>query len=386
MLKFIDADSHVYEIEETWNWLPKKFQSRRPIPITIPPEQAPYMGVNNSFWFVDGKSVQWTWGKGTVQIGCPLTSVHAKRKAYGVEHQSLSDINLRLKALDDAGIDVQVIYPTLFLTKLTDDDEFESALQISYNHWIAERTSLSNRLRWVAMLPLRTPEAAVKEIERAKKAGAVGLVTLGTVESKMLHAPEFDKVWAAAAANDLPVAVHVGWSEPGTRNMCDDHMSSLNVSFTLPLLMGFFSFTGGGILDRHRDLRVIFLEGGAGWLPWFYERIDHYYPVASFFRKNAGLPLLPARAPEAVKDRIYLTCEADETMLPQVIDFIGEDHILAAEDMPHLEAREGSGHELAERSDLTDVQKRKILVDNTVRFYKLDPATLPERRVAAVTK
>ena len=383
MLNFIDADSHVYEVEETWDYLPKKFQSRRPIPITIPPEQAPYMGVNNSFWLIDGKAAQWTHGPGTVQIGCPLTSVHALRKAYGTGHQSLRDVPQRLKAMDDAGIDVQVIYPTLFLTKLSDDDEFESALQISYNHWVAERAAQSKRLRWVAMLPLRTPQAAVKEIERAKKAGAVGVVTFGTVESKMLHSPEFEDVWAAAAANDLPVAVHVGWSDPGTRNMCNEHMSSLNISFTLPLLFGFFSFTGGGILDRHRKLRAIFLEGGSGWLPWFYERIDHYYPVASFFRKNAGLPLLPSQSPEAVKDRIYITCEADEMLLPQAIKFLGEDHILAAEDMPHLEAREGSGNELAERSDLTDVQKRKILVDNTARFYNLDPATLPERSAVA---
>ena len=139
MHNFIDADSHVYEVEETWNYLPKKFQSRRPIPITVPPEKAPYMGVDNSFWLVDGKAIQWTWGSGTVQIGCPLTSVHALRKAYGTGHQSLMDVPMRMKALDGAGIDVQVIYPTIFLAPLTEDDEFESALQISYNHWIQER-------------------------------------------------------------------------------------------------------------------------------------------------------------------------------------------------------------------------------------------------------
>ncbi len=383
MLNFIDADSHVYEVEETWNHLPKKFQHRRPIPITIPPEKAPYMGVDNSFWLVDGKAIQWTWGSGTVQIGCPLTSIHALRKAYGVGHQSLMDVPMRLKAMDGAGIDVQVIYPTIFLAPLTADDEFESALQISYNHWIQERCAESKRLRWAAMLPLRTPDAAVKEIERVKKAGASSVVTFGTVGSKMLHAPEFENVWAAAAANDLPVAVHVGWSDPGTRFMCDEHASSLNISFTLPLLFGFFSFTGGGILDRHPKLRAIFLEGGSGWLPWFYERIDHYYPVASFFRKSFGLPLLPSKSPESFKDRIYLTCEADEVLLPQVIEYLGEDRILCSEDMPHLEAREGAGNEILERTDITKEQKRKILVENTASFYNLDLASLPSRNVEA---
>ena len=379
MLNFIDADSHVYEVEETWNYLPKKYQSRRPIAITVPPEKAPYMGVDNSFWLVDGKAVQWTWGNGTVQVGCPLTSEHAKMKAYGTGHQSLMDVPMRLKAMDNAGIDLQVIYPTLFLISLSEDDDFESHLQISYNHWVAERCAESNRLRWVGVLPMRSPDLAVKEIERVKKAGAVGLVTFGTVGSKMLHAPEYDKVWAAAAAHDLPVAVHVSWSDPGTRNMCNEHMSSLNISFTLPLLMGFFSFTGGGILDRHPKLKAIFLEGGSGWMPWFYERIDHYYPVAHFFRKSFGLPLMPSKNPESFKDRIYVTCEADEQLLPQVIEYLGEDHVLAAEDMPHLEAREGSGNELLGRSDITEAQKRKITVENPASFYNLDLSKIPLR-------
>src|SRR5262244_2435322 len=79
-MKVIDADSHVYEVEATWDHLPKEFQARRPLPITIAPGDAPYMGVDNSFWLIDGRAVQWTWGKGTVQIGCPLTSRHANMK------------------------------------------------------------------------------------------------------------------------------------------------------------------------------------------------------------------------------------------------------------------------------------------------------------------
>ncbi|HVB80259.1 MAG TPA: amidohydrolase family protein [Candidatus Binataceae bacterium] len=382
-IAFIDADSHVYEVEETWDFLPRKFQNRRPIPITVPPEKAPYMGVDNAFWLVDGQAVQWTWGPGTIQIGTPLTSIHAHRKAYGVGHQSLTDVPQRLKALDDAGIDLQVVYSSLFGTSLSRDDEFESALQISYNHWIAERCAESDRLRWVAVVPMRTPELAVKEIERVKKAGAVGLMTLGTVGSKLLNAPEFEKIWAAAADHDLPVAVHVGWSDPGTRFMADEHMSALNISFTLPVLFGFVSFTGGGILERHPNLRVVFLEAGAGWIPWFFERVDHYHPVAHFFRNSFGLEPISRERPETYKDRVYATCEADERLLPQVIEFLGESNIMVSEDMPHLEAREGAAHELLARTDLTRAQTGKIMVDNPARFYGLDLKSLSQLRSAA---
>ena len=154
--------------------------------------------------------------------------------------------------------------------------------------------------------------------------------------------------------------------------MCDEHSSSLNVSFTLPLLIGFYSFAGGGILDRFPKLRAIFLEGGCSWLPWYLERMDHYYPVAEFFRSSFGHDPITSVSPENFKDRIYLTSEADETLLPFVLDFLGEENIMMSEDMPHLEAREGSGEGLAARDDLTGAQKEKILWKNARAFYGLD--------------
>jgi hypothetical protein len=371
-MKVIDADSHVYEVEETWNYLPKKYQNRRPLPITIKPEDAPYMGVDNTFWMVDGKSVQWTWGKGTVQIGCPLTSTHANLKVFSIGSQSLRDVEQRVRDLDKAGVDLQVIYPTLFLVPLSEDDAFETALMYSYNSWINERCSKRpDRLRWAALLPLREPEEAVREIRRVKEMGAVSLCTYGTVGEKMLHAREFDPVWQAASDSGLPVCVHVGWSYPPLRQMCDEHVSSLNLSFTLPVMFGFLSFLGGGILDRFPALRVAFLEAGAGWMPWFLDRIDHYHGVSNFFRKSFGMEVLPSQRPKTYRDRVFVTCEADEMLLPQVIQYLGEDNIMVSEDMPHFEERAGSVQELARREDVTEAVKKKILLDNPKRFYNL---------------
>ena len=385
-MPYIDADSHVFEVEETWNYLPKKYRDRRPIPITIPQNDAPYMGVDNSFWFVDGKAIQWTWGPGTIQIGCPLTSVHAGIKDFSIGNQSLMDVPARVADLDRVGIDIQVIYSTLLFAPLTDDDAFETALTVSYNKWIEERCAEApDRLKWAAVLPLREPKAAVKEIYRVKDAGAVSLMCFGTVGEKLLHMPEFDPVWAAAQEVGLPVTVHVGWPLGSMRNMCDEHSSSLNVSFTLPLLMGFYSFAGGGILDRHPKLRSIFLEGGCGWLPWYLTRMNHYYPVVEFFRSSFCLDKITNKSPENYKDRIYITAEADEMMLPQVLDYLGDDKIMVSEDMPHFEERDGSGEDLGERTDITEGQKEKILYRNAEKFYGLK-VKQKKRRLAAAAE
>jgi hypothetical protein len=371
----IDADSHVYESDATWDYLPDHFQARRPIAITLPPGQAPYLGRMNGFWLVDGRVVNWTWGHGTVQIGTPLTTTHAIEKPLSVGSQALTDVPARLRDLDQAGIDVQVLYPSLFLVRLSEDDAFEAALTQAYNRFMAAQCSQApDRLKWSAVLPLCDVPTAVEEVAQAKQRGAVSLVTFGTVGEKMLHAREFDPVWAAAEAAGLPVCVHVGWSLPSLNQVCDEHASALNLSFALPLLMGFFSFTGGGILERFPRLRVAFLEAGAGWLPWFVERSDHYYPVVNWFRRSFGLPDLPSASPSSYLERVWLTCEADERLLPQVVELLGEDKVMVSEDMPHLEGREGSVGELMERTDIPEAVKAKIITDNPVRFYGLEAA------------
>jgi len=383
-MPYIDADSHVYEVEETWDFLPRKYAGRRPVPITVPRAAAPYMGVDNAFWMVDGKPVQWTWGPGTIQIGCPLTSEHARLKKFSAGSQSLDDVADRLAHLDRLGVDAQVIYPTLFIAPLSADDAFETALQVSYNRWIETRCAEAPaRLKWSALIPMREPKAAVKEIQRVKNAGAVSLVCFGTAGEKLLHAPEFEPIWAAAAEAELPVCCHVGWPNDGLRMMCGEHSSALNVSFTLPLLIGFYSFIGGGILDRHPRLKVAFLEVGAGWLPWYLGRMNHYYPVAEWHRSSYGLPKITRREPEAFRNRIFVTAEAEERFLPQVLEYLGEDNVMVSEDMPHHELRDGAREEIGKRRDVTARQKQKILYDTPSRFYGFKVKQAHRQRQAA---
>ena len=109
--------------------------------------------------------------------------------------------------------------------------------------------------------------------------------------------------------------------------------------------------------------------------------MDHYYPVAEFFRSSYGLNPISSRAPEDFKDRIFVTAEADESLLPHVLAYLGEENVMVSEDMPHLEAREGSGEDLGARKDLTKAQKEKILYRNPSRFYGIK--VKQKRRLAA---
>ena len=69
--------------------------------------------------------------------------------------------------------------------------------------------------------------------------------------------------------------------------------------------------------------------------------------------------------------QIFFSCEADEPLLPQALQWVGDERILYASDFPHWDhSYPRSVRELSERTDLSAVQKQRILADNARRLYR----------------
>lgn len=268
--------------------------------------------------------------------------------------------------IDRAALDVQVVYPTIFLEPLTDDPAFEAALMRSYNTWMAKACSYKpDRLKWAAVIPMLDVAAGVQEVRRAKDLGAAAIAVYGTVRDRMLHDILFDPIFSEAEQLKTAVGVHTGWSHPGLRQSVDSNYGAHVLSFTLPVMMGFFSILGL-VLDRHPRLKVGFLEAGVDWLPYMIQRMDHYHKA----EKRNGWSVPKGNASSYLRDcEIYFTCESEEKLLPEVSRWIGEDRIMMEADMPHGEGRDSSVQEIQERKDLSDAVKEGILGLNAKAFY-----------------
>ncbi len=114
---------------------------------------------------------------------------------------------------------------------------------------------------------------------------------------------------------------------------------------------------------------MAFYEAGADWLPHWVQRMDQYWLA----NQHIDTSDLTARRPsEYLHDgRVYLTCEGDEALLPQVLALLGDDQIMLSADMPHVEARDNSFAEIRERTDIPEAAKPKILGANAARFLGL---------------
>ena len=85
------------------------------------------------------------------------------------------------------------------------------------------------------------------------------------------------------------------------------------------------------------------------------------------------MPHVSKRPTEVFREHeVYVSVEPEETLLPQVLEHIGDDHFLFASDVPHWDARfpENLEH-LESREDIPEESRRKILYGNAKLLFGL---------------
>jgi predicted TIM-barrel fold metal-dependent hydrolase len=115
----------------------------------------------------------------------------------------------RIAAMDEAGIDVQVLSLAAFALEGL-DAATGTALARDVNDELAAAVKANpTRLAGFATVALKDPEAAVVELERSiSKLGFVGLMMNGTVEGRFMDDPAFLPVFEEAARLGVPVYLH----------------------------------------------------------------------------------------------------------------------------------------------------------------------------------
>jgi uncharacterized protein len=360
-MPIIDADTHIDETEETWEFMEEsdlQFKPTTAYPTNPNPNMLP-----TRYWLIDGKR-QLRFIRGDKESGTV------------VESRELLDVQVRLKHMDELGTDIQVIYPTLFLMEASERPEVSTALRRSYNRWLADRCGKSGgRLRWVCLPPLQNIEEAIKELRFAKEHGACGTLKKGDREAgKWAADPYFFPFYEEAERLDLPICFHTGSGIPDF---------SPAREFTLGQFMrtkaaavnGIQTLLVNNIPSKYPKLRFGCIEAGASWVSF----VD--YDVRRRVKSNADrVSILSGPrtmlASNIFKDnRIYITCQVDED-LPTILKYVGEDNLIVGSDYTHrdpsmeLEFRKLL-QQRADEGEIPQAAVQKILYDNPKAFYGL---------------
>ena len=310
----IDSDAHVIESSSTWSHMRDFERDFRPqiFRRIAEGESQPTSAPLEECWVIDGRLHS--------KSGNVATDLAAGAR-------DLTDIGRRLKHMDQVGIDVQVLYPSLFLRPLTRDHDTEYALVRSYNRWLASIWSQSNnRLRWVAAPPLLSlidPIKVREELEFCKANGACGIFMRGMECERLLTHRYFFPLYEMALELDLALTLHAGVNSFAMYEAIPLNTGNL-LLFKFPLIGAFSALLEAEMPQRFPNLRWGFIEASAQWVPYILGEVS-----MRLARRGKQLPSSPLEG-----SNFFITTQKSDD-LPWLVSEIGDDALLIGTDYGH---------------------------------------------------
>ncbi|MBL7888889.1 MAG: amidohydrolase [Bacteroidia bacterium] len=234
----------------------------------------------------------------------------------------------RMHECDHHHVDVQVLstVPVMFSYWAKPEDCLN--LSMFLNDHIADIVQrYPKRFIGLGTIPMQAPQLAIKELERCKKIGLVG-VQIGTnINQENLNEEKYFEVFKACEELGMAVFIHP-WEMMGEQNM---------QKYWLPWLVGMPAETSraacslifGGVMERLPNLRIAFAHGG-GSFPATIGRIEHGF--------NCRPDLVAIDNP--INPKEYLgkfwidSLVHDDQMLDYVVGMFGANRVALGTDYP----------------------------------------------------
>ncbi|HAC62414.1 MAG TPA: hypothetical protein DCF68_02470 [Cyanothece sp. UBA12306] len=158
--RIIDADSHVFEPTEMWpDYLPSEFKAFAP----------------STDMTIKGEKIYHKISAQVRQIG-----IQQIMKSHSASVLSRFSPESHLRAMEQMGIDIAYVYPTISLWLLgidTMEPKIAGAFVHAYNNWLRDYCSYNpQRLQGVGTINLHEPEQMISELRRVAEFGWTAVV------------------------------------------------------------------------------------------------------------------------------------------------------------------------------------------------------------------
>ena len=275
----------------------------------------------------------------------------------------------RIKSMDEAGITMQVLSVTA-----PGGDIIEAGEAIpyakEYNDEIKRLIDVHpDRFSAFAVLPMKAPEAAAEELERAvKELRFVGTMINGTTDDKFLDDAQFAPILSRAEALDVPIYIHPNLPIKAVNDVYYNNLPGAR-GFALSIAgWGWHSETAihvlrmilAGTFDKYPKLKIIIGHMGE-MLPMMMARIDKIYNDAGLKR---GII-------EVLTSNVWITTSGLFTQPPLqlALDTFGVDRVLFSVDYPY--SPNTAGQKFLNEMKISAADKEKIAHGNADALLKL---------------
>ena len=276
---------------------------------------------------------------------------------------------LRLKEMDKAGIDVQVLSHGAPSTQRLDAPTAVRLARDANDRLAKVIAARPDRFAGFAALPTPDPKAAAAELERTiSELGFKGAMVHGLTNGVFFDDKRFWPIFERAQALDVPLYVHPAAPHSAVvdayyKDYVKDFPAILNAAwgFTVETATQGIRLVLSGVFDAYPDLKIILGHMGEG-LPFLLWRIDHAL-------SRPGNRRISFR--EQFSRHFYITTSGNfstPALLCSMME-LGVDRILFSVDWPFVQNVPGT--KWMSELQLSAEDKTKILSGNAKRLLKM---------------
>jgi len=283
---------------------------------------------------------------------------------YNIVLRSHYDPEERIKMMDKTGLDMQVLTMT---TPGVDVEEPSYGLKLSeiVNNAMADVVNkYPDRFSALATLPMKDPEAAIRELERSvKELGLPGAMIFTNIVGEPVDSKRYWPIYEKAEELNVPIMIHP--TSPTDIGLMDPYRLVPLIGFPFDTTIAISRLVFSGVLEKYPGLKFILSHLG-GTIPYLAERIDRGYFA---YPECKGIL---TKAPSEYFKKTYLDVVS---FYPPAIEFavkfMGLEKLLLGSDYPHQIGDVARSIETIKKLNLLEEDKEKIMGENAIKLLKL---------------
>ncbi len=334
-------------------------------------------------WVFQGEATSTPFGMAAT-VGWPREEWGFNPGAYSELRPGCFDVDERVRDMNANGVLASMNFPTMAgfnARTFTESSDKEIALVMlrAYNDWAIDEWCAAHPGRFIplGMVPMWDVDLAVEEVRRLAAKGCRSISFLETPHVQGF--PSFlsgywDPMLAAMCDANMVLSLHIGAGFDVINRPPEAPIDHLMVLACQISAITAQDLLFGPTLRRFPDLRVALSEGGIGWIPFYFDRIDRHFQNQSWLHDSDDFG---GKLPSEVFREHILACYITDPSGLVLRDRIGIDNIAWECDYPHTDTTWPESPEFAwgelQTAGCRDDEIHKITWQNACRFFDWDP-------------
>jgi len=278
--------------------------------------------------------------------------------------------------MDTDGVEVEVLYSEVSAFRYIPDLKTgASEATRAFNDVLDEFASTDrHRLCVSYQIPIHDIDFAITEVERVAARGGRSLqLPVFPAEFGLpdYHDDRYGPLFSAIEQTELPICCHIGL------NTSLDDLSRRDPTPQKGIMVAMTALTTGeafgmwiltGVLARHPELKIVFVEPGLAWVAWWLHVVDDMV-----LRQGYEFPELTELPSTYFHKNVHLTFIEEDFSLELLRHKIGVRNIMWSSDYPHPVTSWPESRRIVERQceSIPSDERELILSGNATRVWGL---------------